>query len=53
MEPLGPLRAAVIFYDLSRELDKNFSTLATKGSVMDCSAVANKIVTPTAASYEL
>ena len=50
MEPLGPLRMDAIFSDLTRELDKNRTTLAKKGHDMALSAVANKTVTLTAAS---
>ena len=50
MEPLVPLRADAIFSDMSRELYNNFATLSKKGYDMDRSAVANKTVTPTAAS---
>ena len=53
MEPLGPLRVDAIFADLSRELDKNSATLAEKGREMACSAVANKVVTPSFASNAL
>ena len=47
---MGPLREDVIFTCLSRELDNNCATLSKKGYDMDRSAVANKTVTPTAAS---
>ena len=42
-----------IFADLSRDLGKNRATIAKKGREMDRSALANKIVTPTAASNPL
>ena len=53
VELLRPLRADSIFADMSRESDKNFSTLANKGREMDCIAVSNKTVTTTADSNAL
>ena len=53
MEPLGPLRVDAIFADLPRNLDNNRATLAKKGREMPCSAVANKTLTPNAASNAL
>ena len=50
---MGPLRADVIFADLSRESDNNRATLAKKGREMACSAVANNTVNPTADSNSL
>ena len=50
VELFGPLRADVIFADLSRESDKNHATLANKGRDMARGIVTNKIVTLIAAS---
>ena len=53
MEPLGLLRADAIFSDMSIELDMDCATPEKKGHYMAHSAVANKTVTPTAASKSL
>ena len=42
-----------IFSGMSRELDNNHATLAKKGRYMAHSAVANKTITPNAASNAL
>ena len=47
------MRADAIFDDLSRESDKNRATIEKKGREISRSAVANKAVTPTAASNAL
>ena len=47
------MRVDAIFSDLTRELDKNRTTLAKKGRDMARSAVANNNVTLTVASNAL
>ena len=47
------MRVDEIFADMSKELDKNRANLTKKGRKIDFNAVANKTLTPIAASNYL
>ena len=53
LEPFGPLSADTIFSDLSKESDKNHTTIAKKVCDMACSSPSKNTLTMTVASNAL